>query len=144
MQTFLPYPDFRKSAQVLDYKRLGKQRVEALQLLNAMRGQTKGWRNHPCTVMWRDYEQALIQYAIVVCEEWIARGYKDTLLPRFKAQVTTTNPEMPWWLGLKQLHLSHQSNLVRKDSTFYKFDVQDNLPYIWCNPDGTYHTGVTK
>lgn len=144
MQTFLPYPDFRKSAQVLDYKRLGKQRVEALQILNAMRGQTKGWQNHPCTVMWRNNEQALIQYAIAICEEWISRGYKDTLLPRFQAEVTTANPEMPWWLGLKQLHLSHQSNLVRKDSKFYKFKVKNNLPYIWCNADGTYYKGVTK
>lgn len=36
MQTFLPYPDFSASARVLDDKRLGKQRVECLQILNAM------------------------------------------------------------------------------------------------------------
>ena len=35
MQTFLPYPDFHESAKVLDMKRLGKQRVEVLQLLNS-------------------------------------------------------------------------------------------------------------
>lgn len=29
MQTFLPYPDFKKSAQCLDYRRLGKQRVDS-------------------------------------------------------------------------------------------------------------------
>ena len=34
MQTFLPYADFAQSAKVLDMKRLGKQRVEVLQLLN--------------------------------------------------------------------------------------------------------------
>ena len=38
MQTFLPYPDFKKSASCLDYKRLGKQRVEGLQILNAIQG----------------------------------------------------------------------------------------------------------
>ena len=119
MQTFLPYADFHKTAQCLDYKRLGKQRVEAWQILRALRGETKGWVNHPATVMWRNHEQALIQYAIVICEEWIARGYKDTLLPRFKAEVLTTNPKMPWWLGLKELHRSHQSNLRRKDAVFY-------------------------
>jgi hypothetical protein len=37
MQTFLPYPDFAKSAAVLDNKRLGKQRVECLQILTALR-----------------------------------------------------------------------------------------------------------
>ena len=38
MQTFLPYADFQRSAQVLDYKRLGKQRVEALQIHNIVSG----------------------------------------------------------------------------------------------------------
>ena len=33
MITFLPYPDFQKSAQVLDRQRLGKQRLEAKQIL---------------------------------------------------------------------------------------------------------------
>ena len=37
MQTFLPFPDFKMSAQVLDYKRLGKQRVEALQILKTLK-----------------------------------------------------------------------------------------------------------
>ena len=36
MQTFLPVADFVESAKMLDYKRLGKQRVEGMQLLNAM------------------------------------------------------------------------------------------------------------
>lgn len=36
MQTFLPYPDFSASARVLDDKRLGKQRVECLQILKAL------------------------------------------------------------------------------------------------------------
>ena len=35
MQTFLPYDNFEESASVLDWKRLGKQRVEAMQIVNA-------------------------------------------------------------------------------------------------------------
>jgi len=35
MQTFLPYPDFARCAAVLDPLRLGKQRVEVLQLMRA-------------------------------------------------------------------------------------------------------------
>ena len=55
MQTFLPYKSFRNSFESLDYKRLGKQRVEARQVLNILRDktQTKGWRNHPITKMWK-------------------------------------------------------------------------------------------
>lgn len=41
MQTFLPYADFSMSAKCLDYRRLGKQRVEAMQILNAIRGEKK-------------------------------------------------------------------------------------------------------
>ena len=36
MQTFLAYPYFNESASVLDDKRLGKQRVECLQILNVL------------------------------------------------------------------------------------------------------------
>ena len=62
VNTFLPYDDFYDSAKVLDMKRLGKQRVEAMQLVNANLGLTVGWRNHPCAVMWRGHEDALAMY----------------------------------------------------------------------------------
>jgi len=39
VQTFLPYPDFKQSAQTLDWKRLEKQRVEGMQLLKAILGE---------------------------------------------------------------------------------------------------------
>ncbi len=54
MQTFLPYPDFKRSAKVLDYRRLGKQRVEALQILKALQVENYGWRNHPIVKMWKE------------------------------------------------------------------------------------------
>ena len=36
MQTFLPYKSFEESAKVLDWRRLGKQRVEGMQIINAI------------------------------------------------------------------------------------------------------------
>ena len=64
MQTFLPYKGFRQSAQALDYKRLGKQRVEALQIHNIVSGKrtTGGWVNHPAVKMWQGYANALAVY----------------------------------------------------------------------------------
>ena len=38
MQTFLPHPNFAASAHVLDRQRLGKQRVENLQIMSALLG----------------------------------------------------------------------------------------------------------
>ena len=36
VQTFLPYADFERSARTLDRKRLGKQRVETIQVVRAL------------------------------------------------------------------------------------------------------------
>lgn len=144
MQTFLPYPDFAASARVLDYRRLGKQRVETFQLLNAIRGVDKnglpkvhkGWVNHPATVMWRQYPLALAVYGAAMCAEWKSRGYNDTLEPKFLAYLASTDEseiEMPYWLGDTEFHRSHQSNLLRKDRYYYSlhFVAPDDLPYVW-------------
>ena len=135
MQTFLPYPDFVKSAESLDMKRLGKQRVEVLQLLNSFhKPNYKGWKNHPAREMWRGYEQALVVYGCAVCSVWKARGYKDTCFEKI-ANFTTKNPiTLPSWIGRDDVHLSHKSNLIRKHPDYYKPlwpDVPDNLEYIW-------------
>lgn len=54
MQTFLPYPDFERSAAALDYRRLGKQRIEAYQILQTLQNpEQRSWRNHPAVRMWR-------------------------------------------------------------------------------------------
>ena len=68
MQTFLPHKSFKKSLKVLDWRRLGKQRVEAHQVLNVLLGrtETKGWRNHPITRMWDGYEPALTELIFFV------------------------------------------------------------------------------
>jgi len=58
MQTFLPYTDFIQSAKCLDYRRLGKQRLEAKTILNILLNETTkaGWRNHPAVLMWSSHE----------------------------------------------------------------------------------------
>lgn len=130
MQTFLPYADFRQSAAVLDYRRLGKQRVEVKQLLNALTGQSKGWANHPAAIMWRGYEQALMVYGNACIYEWVSRGYNNTM-PYWPARRLY---EAPWWLGNADFHRSHQSNLLRKDAAWYSkwfHDVPHDLPYVW-------------
>ena len=78
MQTFLPYPDFTASAQSLDSKRLGKQRVEAIQIMRTLLGiSTRGWRNHPAVLMWEGHEAALWRYTDAICTEWVERGYRN-------------------------------------------------------------------
>ena len=79
MQTFVPYDDFVKIVKCLDFRRLGKQRVEAMQVLNVLSGKSRGWNNHPCVHMWRGYEPALAMYMNYCIREWIDRGYRNTM-----------------------------------------------------------------
>lgn len=85
MQTFLPYPNLQQSASVLDRFRLGKQRVETLQIMTALLSNIQPesrWRNHPAVLMWRGHEPALLFYQRAVVKEWTSRGYKDTCLTK--------------------------------------------------------------
>lgn len=70
VQTFLPYASFRRSARVLDSRRLGKQRVETLQVLRALEIEDYGWKSHPVVRMWRGYTEALVTYGKEMVVEW--------------------------------------------------------------------------
>lgn len=138
MQTFLPYSDFYESAKVLDRQRLGKQRVETMQIMQTLVGKSKGkgWINHPAVKMWRGHETYLMYYQIAVCAEWKKRGYKDTCLDKtFDAyEFVKETPTTPEWLGDEKIHASHRSNLLRKNPDHYsKFNWSepDNMEYVW-------------
>jgi hypothetical protein len=142
MQTFLPYgTSFNLTAKCLDNKRLGKQRVECLQILNTLFGKNDGWKNHPAVKMWRGYEWQLTIYAEDICKEWIRRGFKDTCLSKVNAIqdememiIDSLSISYPPWIYETEIARSHRSNLVRKFPEHYrKFfpGVPDNLPYIW-------------
>jgi hypothetical protein len=147
MQTFLPYPDFEQTARVLDLKRLGKQRVECIQVLRGLTRADYGWRHHPAVLMWKGFEEALGRYSFTCCEVWTERGFADTCAATIgadlqEAQVRTVRSQaelaeagaLPPWLGDPDFHLSHQSALVRKDPDFYGPlfpGVPDDLEYVW-------------
>lgn len=134
MQTFLPYPGFARSAAVLDDVRLGKQRVEAYQIVRSLLGITQGWRHHPATKMWRGYEDALIEYGVAMCDEWTARGRADTVREKLLALRGGGPAVRPPWLGDEAFHSAHRSNLLRKDPAHYgRFGWTESadLPYVW-------------
>ncbi|MDQ0809207.1 hypothetical protein QFZ63_000921 [Streptomyces sp. B3I7] len=152
MQTFLPYPDFTESARVLDRRRLGKQRVEALQVLRGLTVPGYGWRRHPAVRMWTGYEEALVRYGLQMCHVWRDLGHQDSCAATMVADLAAHRPgtrvreqaeladagELPPWLGVDELHISHRSALVRKDPDFYAPHfpgVPDDLPYFWPGSD---------
>jgi hypothetical protein len=152
MQTFLPYSSFTESAQCLDRQRLGKQRIEAKQIVTCIISRLRapdsiaprGWSNHPAVRMWMHNPGSLCNYGMTICEEWISRGYVDNQLPWFQRTLDWINlikPDLtkqPHWLGNNNFHLAHRSNLLRKNpshySQFFSTDTPDDLPYIWPLP----------
>lgn len=153
MQTFLPYPDFAASAAALDSQRLGKQRVEALQVLRALTRVTYGWKRHPAVRMWVGYAEGVGAYGAATCREWVARGGADTVagtlgvdlaaaglpsVPRTQQELARVCA-LPGWIGDERVHVSHQAALVRKDPAFYGAlfpDVDPELPYFWPGAPG--------
>jgi hypothetical protein len=150
IQTFLPYPDFERSVRALDTKRLGKQRVETLQIMQVLlemrwdphldrpvEHSPKGWRTHPAVMMWRGHELWLMRYQRLTCAVWVERGFGDTCARKTSGLVAARSlPEQhpPPWLGDEALHRSHQSNLVRKAPELYGPlfpEVPADLPYHW-------------
>lgn len=133
MQTFLPYPSFEETAAILDYRRLGKQRVEGWQIINIITqpDYAGSWAHHPAVKMWRGYENALKLYVNVMIAEWVRRGFRNTLAYYdIEADAIT----FPWWLGDLDFHDSHKSNLLRKFPEYYcqfHWNVPDDLPYVW-------------
>lgn len=135
MQTFLPYPSFIKSAKVLDRQRLGKQRVECLQILKAISDPEYGWQNHPATKMWRANPQALCHYAEAICLEWISRGYRDTCLNKISEYYLRDQVgASPSWLGNVKFHSSHRAALLFKNPEHYgkfQWSEKPKLDYVW-------------
>jgi Pyrimidine dimer DNA glycosylase len=147
VQTFLPYADFERSARALDPKRLGKQRVETIQVVRALTVPGYGWANHPAALMWKGFEEALGRYGIVCCDVWTELGFGDTCAATIGRDLRAAGVEqirsqdelaaaglLPPWLGDEALHRSHRSALVRKDPDHYRPlfpDDPDDLPYLW-------------
>lgn len=154
MQTFMPYPDFVKSAQCLDNKRLGKQRVECKQIYLALENpyssKPSKWVNHPAVQMWKGHLFLLLSYGMAICFEWRRRGFKDSLMPQFDHWeelhipfgYSANNPvETPKWFGDERFHASHRSNLLRKDPVHYGqfgWTEPNNLPYFWPTKEKEY------
>lgn len=150
MQTFLPYKSFKKTAECLDYRRLGKQRVEARDILyltykvegidikDEFKITDKGanflfnrYRNHPAILMWINYKSNLANYGKLMCLEWIKRGYTDNLLNIF-IKFDNNNLEIPWLTD--EFCITHRSNLIRKNPKHYRkfwLDIKDDYKYIW-------------
>lgn len=104
LNTFLPYPEFDRSVECLDNRRLGKQRVEAWQILRIVQASpvpVKGtaWANSPAVRMWRGFPNALGVYYNACLAEWARRGFRNVILQPLEPELQQPVLVMPPWLG---------------------------------------------
>lgn len=105
-----------------------------MQILNTLRGKSKGWRNHPAVLMWYGFEHALEAYHDIIINEWVARGFKNSMPLMIPGGWYNTIKEFPLWCWDNRLFASHRSNLLRKDPVFYGqygWTEGPDLPYFW-------------
>jgi hypothetical protein len=157
MQTFLPYSSFVKTARCLDWRRLGKQRAEAFQVIDIslkvlkrdnpedekykdviLDGPRIWWENHPARLMWQDHLYTLCEYSIIICDEWKRRGNVDIMKERFislRDKYFEDNGR-PDWIN-NSFCIAHRSNLIRKGRAklLKKGIADDYLKYKSLWPD---------
>lgn len=142
MQTFITDFDMHINAKNLDNKRLGKQRVEALQIADCLLIKVSRWKFHPATAMWKNYEAFLLhKYVSAIFLEWKNRGFKnykceewyEKLNEALKIKYENKFTYQVDWIN-KSFIESHRSNLIKKDFNFYRNKFPStllDLPYIW-------------
>jgi len=148
MQTFTPYADFEQALRTLDLKRLGKQRVEVIQIVRALTVPGYAWSSHPAVLMWKGYEEALGRYGLTACEIWTEREFGDSCAATITADLRSYGiteirsyaelaeaEALPPWLLDEAVQLSHRSSLLRKDPEHYRPlfppDTPQDLDYVW-------------
>jgi Pyrimidine dimer DNA glycosylase len=150
MQVFMSEYTFEDSAKVLDNKRLVKQLLEGRQILAALAGQTKGWRNHPATKMFEGYELALYGYLYCIVKEMDARGYKYEnnwneivrLRDYFDREDGYSNP--PWFVDRATLHsvvTTHRRSLYNKAPELYpqyEYEASIGADFVCCDSCNYY------
>jgi hypothetical protein len=161
MQTFIPLQTFAGSANVLDDQRLGKQRIEAAQILGILLGYSysvaderfvpddrTSAASHPAVLMWRGSEKGLAKYLEAMCWEWKHRGFHDHVWDRAHSLLGLIDLEsygVPDWLDGDEVCSSHRAVLLGKDRQHYsqfgwketpavKDRVTGRWPYVWPVP----------
>ena len=140
MQTFLVDSSFYQTAIHLDDKRLGKQRVEAMQIIQALGKSKGGWVNHPATKMWRGHRGYLASYGSWMCEAWKERGFEDNLHDRFRLCFDRyiDETDAPEWFRdgavLNKVLSSHRAALLHKNYLYYQqfgWSEDPEYNYYW-------------
>ena len=97
-----------------------------------------GYANHPVVKMWVGYEDALVDYGMTMCLEWIRRGFHDNgTVAKFQRLAESPLQDQviyPVWFGDAHLHTCYQSVLLQKKPDHYVRwfpDVPNDLTLVY-------------
>lgn len=135
MQTFVPFADLKRCAEVLDYKRLGKQRVETLQIMSALTGLKLENTTHEVEVMPERYHPTGMFSPSGEQLYQPTRKVKKVDLPPSEWQVVES--DTPGWFRhpATQMWLGHTAALL---------DYQESVCYEWVYARGYRDTCLEK
>jgi hypothetical protein len=139
--TWLPYADFVESVGALDTPEVNQLRytaVKILDIIHQVHDRHQVWEKHPSVLMWKGHEVSLCEYGLIACEEMMSRRPHVTNETEHRLHTHMEwatdgrfSMEKPPWFGDTELHISHQSNLLRHNPEFYTFQVPMTLGYVW-------------
>lgn len=102
--------------------------VNTLRILSGLSQMSEERQGNRAVSTWRDYPGALTLLLSCSIEEMRERGcdyLPDPYTPEgqdilgVRREFTGRDPEMPAWLGMRDLHVSHQSALMEADRKWY-------------------------
>ena len=157
MITYLPFPEFMRSADALDDERLDKQIDYVVKLIKIMEADPKNnsenrrarREHHLLISMWEGHERQLANLGLAYCHVWrISRRHHEDIRWGFIGRYATELKQAEWpnekppWIGDRWVHASHQAGLrrfakangskrliSRYYSLFPKAPIR--MPYIW-------------
>lgn len=119
MNTFITSYNLNENFKKLDQKRVFKQVLEGVQLLDGIVNNKKSWELHPARLMWRKNPGALFAYIKFAWEE--CKNRKIAVNSKLYLSAETlyltkvgddyTKEQFPLWWGRQDIAASHRSRL---------------------------------
>lgn len=166
VNTFLVCADFNKAAAALDSRRLGKQRVEAMQIINILlEAKRLGKIYHINTNTITGHIEVFTRcksdgtckkigfYKHPAVLAWVGHVsglavYTNACIDEWvrrgynnsMAKYTVRNATYPWWVKCRVIHMSHRAALLRKEIARAEPHWYVNIPWVASVKQTTWYT----
>ena len=126
----VPYPNFIRSARVLETQRIAKMLDWIDELLDP-RASDKIKKSSSYSA-WRDAPNALADYGNALSKELISRGLKQGGYTPFPYNLTRLPYSLPYWFGNPDLHKWHRSYLFTNNPDHFRKFWPEPPEFVTC------------